>query len=226
MQTPLEHRSIVKQGCEKFNSIWKSSIQFNCQSKFNRSPADRPGQCRGFNTTGLSFQQKHYNRPQWALPRVARLPPCLTSTISVSTKDFQHSSALLTLQKVRQGCFQRLSGPSGPGRIFGCYNVGIWRRLSILLLNHETIRAKSFMGFRRHFVTSALIFSRFWLITAGWTVLVATTAANKSEGCPPSATTRRTTSGSGFGFEKKTFFSKKNIFLFQGKTKKTRQQHI
>ena len=32
MQTPLEHRSIVKQGCETFSSIWKSSIQFNCQS--------------------------------------------------------------------------------------------------------------------------------------------------------------------------------------------------
>ena len=58
-----------------FNSIWKSSIQFNCQSKVNRSPADRLGQCRGFNTTGLSFQQKHYNRPQSALPRVAGLPP-------------------------------------------------------------------------------------------------------------------------------------------------------
>ena len=63
-----------------------------------------------------------------------------------------------------------------------------------------------------------LMFSRFWLKTAAYTVLVATIAANKSEVCPTPATTRWTTSGWVLGSKKGHCF--KNIFLFQEKTNK------
>ena len=52
------------------------------------------------------------------------------------------------------------------GRSFGGYYVGVWRSSSVLPLNHETIRAKSFTGCRCHFFTCALGFcfdvSGFW----------------------------------------------------------------
>ena len=52
--------------------------------------------------------------------------------------------------------------------------------------NHS---CKEFQGLPapfRHWRSLTLMFSRFWLMTAVWTVLVETIAANKSEACPTS----------------------------------------
>ena len=76
---------------------------------------------------------------------------------------------------------------------------------------------KEFHGVVGAISSLTLMFSRFWLMTAVWTVLVATIAANKSEACPTSATTRQSWV---LGLKKKTFFSKTSFWLTE-KTKQT-----